>query len=221
MIQKKPISIENALIFGESDRFYQIVDHIDDATADQEDQDYELRLQNSEIVGLHVINIQYDNVPCSMIMFRNWTNNFKFQFQKNQSQLQEMITATVSHEMRTPINAIMTQLESLKIILKGQKEALKMTDIIKNSAQLLLYLVNDMLDVYMLKNGKFQKIEEQVIVRKLMKTVFDMFYEQMVAKNLQFNIIHTTDMPDMIVSDDRRLKQVLINLVSNALKFTS
>lgn len=70
-----------------------------------------------------------------------------------------MITATVSHEMRTPINAIMTQIESLQIFLKGQYEAVRMTNIIKNSAQLLLYLVNDMLDVYMLKNGKFQKIE--------------------------------------------------------------
>ena len=67
-----------------------------------------------------------------------------------------MITATVSHEMRTPINAIMTQLDSLDQLLAGSnKAAQKMTRIIKNSSQLLLYLVNDMLDVYMLKNRKF------------------------------------------------------------------
>ena len=70
-----------------------------------------------------------------------------------------MILATVSHEMRTPINAIMQQLESLEhMLLKkdGQgKSVQKMIRVIKNSAQLLLFLVNDMLDVYMLKNGKF------------------------------------------------------------------
>lgn len=63
-----------------------------------------------------------------------------------------------------------------------------MTYIINNSAQLLLYLVNDMLDVYMLKNGKFQKIEEQVMVKNLFKAVFDMFSLQMAAKNLEFTI---------------------------------
>jgi len=89
-----------------------------------------------------------------MILFRNWTHNFKYQFAKAESQLQEMITATVSHEMRTPINAIMTQLDSLDTILgQSNKGAQKMTRIIKNSSQLLLFLVNDMLDVYMLKNG--------------------------------------------------------------------
>ena len=69
-----------------------------------------------------------------------------------------MITATVSHEMRTPINAILTQISSLEMILEGQTDQLKIIKVIKNSATLLLYLVNDMLDVYMIKNGKFQKI---------------------------------------------------------------
>ena len=46
-----------------------------------------------------------------------------------------------------------------------------MTNIIKNSAQLLLYLVNDMLDVYLIKNGKFQKIEEQVYIKKILKQI--------------------------------------------------
>lgn len=96
-----------------------------------------------------------------------------------------------------------------------------MTNIIKNSAQLLLYLVNDMLDVYMLKNGKFRKIEEEVNFQKLMKSIYDMFNLQMQAKNLKFKIYHSSDMPEILVSDERRLKQVLINLISNALKFTS
>jgi hypothetical protein len=58
---------------------------------------------------------------------------------------------------------------------KSNKEAQKMTRIIKNSSQLLLYLVNDMLDVYMLKNGKFQMIEEQMQPKKMMREVLDMF----------------------------------------------
>ena len=73
--RKKPISIENALIFGESDRFYKIV-NFNNEEANQEDE----QMNNCEIVGLHVINIEYDSLPCSMILFRNWTNNFKFQF---------------------------------------------------------------------------------------------------------------------------------------------
>jgi signal transduction histidine kinase len=65
-----------------------------------------------------------------------------------------MITANVSHEMRTPINAILTMLESL-MLTNENPEQHRMCQIIKNSAKLLLYLVNDMLDVYMLKTGKF------------------------------------------------------------------
>ena len=86
-----------------------------------------------------------------------------------------MITATVSHEMRTPINAILTQISSLEMILEGQTDQLKIIKVIKNSATLLLYLVNDMLDVYMIKNGKLQKINEKFFLKNLMMEIYEMF----------------------------------------------
>lgn len=95
-----------------------------------------------------------------------------------------------------------------------------MTRIIKNSSQLLLYLVNDMLDVYMLKNRKFQIIEEKVRIKKMMREVQDMFVLQAMAKGLELKISIAQGVPYSVTSDQRRLKQVIINLVSNALKFT-
>ena len=86
-----------------------------------------------------------------------------------------MITATVSHEMRTPINAILTQISSLEMILEGQTDQLKIIKVIKNSATLLLYLVNEMLDVYMIKNVKFQKINEKFFLKNLMMEIYEMF----------------------------------------------
>ena len=71
ILQQKSISIETALIYGEMDRFYKVID------PDIEDPDQiERASQNAQIVGLSVINIQYDNDPCSIILFRNWTHNF-------------------------------------------------------------------------------------------------------------------------------------------------
>ena len=78
MLQRKPISIENALIFGEPDRFYNVINPDKSNFLENEDRDF----PDNEVVGLHCINIHYDNDPCSMILFRNWTHNFKFQFAK-------------------------------------------------------------------------------------------------------------------------------------------
>lgn len=98
--------------------------------------------------------------------------------------MQEMVTATVSHEMRTPINSMMMHLNNLEFQLKQDDqlvqspqiiEVQKMTRIIRNSAQFLLYLVNDMLDVYMLKNGKFLKIQDEVKIEELMAKIYEMF----------------------------------------------
>ena len=169
------------------------------------DGDETMHLEDTEVVGLSVIpNIQYDNDLCSMILFRNWTHNFKYQFALTQKELQEMITATVSHEMRTPVNAILNQLVSLEQEVHGR--ASKMTRIIKNSAKMLLYLVNDMLDVYMIKNGRFEKKYEPCIIANALDEVFDMFVSQAETKGITLNVEGIENVPHEVTSDERRLK---------------
>lgn len=79
--QRRPLSIETALIYGEQDRFYNIIDSKKEFT--QEDIE---NIEQNNVVGLNVINVQFDDDPCSMILFRNWTSNFKYQFEKSQKQ---------------------------------------------------------------------------------------------------------------------------------------
>lgn len=70
---RKPISIETSLIYGEPDRFYYIIDPNKEINP-EDDED----LKNCEIIGIDVINITYENVECSMIIFKKWTMNFRF-----------------------------------------------------------------------------------------------------------------------------------------------
>ena len=84
-----------------------------------------------------------------------------------------------------------------------------------------MYLVNDMLDVYMLKNGKFMKIQEEIRVEEMMAKIYEMFCIQMEQKGVGFEIKIYENVPLQFTSDQRRMMQVIINLTQNALKFTS
>lgn len=106
-----------------------------------------------------------------------------------------MINATVSHEMRTPINAMLTQLRTLFYLFKGNKQGQQMVKIIINSAELLLFLVNDMLDVYMLKNGKLQPIYQRVNFKNLIEEIMQMFSIQIKARDLEFIYILSDKVP--------------------------
>ena len=76
ILQNKPVSIETALIYGETDRFYYIIDP--DENAEDNSENNKLNYEDNDVIGLSVVNIEYDNDLCSMILFRNWTHNFKY-----------------------------------------------------------------------------------------------------------------------------------------------
>lgn len=199
--ESEALSIQEAIDLGEVDLLYQVQDkgytNLDKTQDDDE--------QVGTVVGIGLINVMFSNRTCQLIMVKNWTNYIRLQLSKQAKQIQDMMTATVSHEMRTPINAILTMIESLMLLVESPEQA-SMLRIIKNSAHLLLYLVNDMLDVYMIKTGKFEKILDEFIIEKEMKDLYDMFYPQAKSKSIELVLEIHHSCPVAVVSDVRRLK---------------
>ena len=108
-----------------------------------------------------------------MILFKNLTPVVKYEKLKIENHYYEMLTATVSHDMRTPLNAIIGLLGNLDCFVIEQGK--RFLPIIKNSSQFLLFLVNDLLDFFQIKNGKFKKNEKPTNLRESIRGLLDMF----------------------------------------------
>ncbi len=127
--------------------------------------------------------------------------------------------ANMSHEIRTPMNGIIGMCDLA--LSAGPKPQIKeYLDIIFSSSRSLLGLINDILDFSKIEAGKIDIEAVPFSLRKIMEEVSDMFYDKISAKNLEFVVDFGPDVPETIIADPLRLKQVLMNLTSNALKFT-
>jgi PAS domain S-box-containing protein len=140
---------------------------------------------------------------------------------KKADQLKSVFLASMSHELRTPLNSILGFTGILLMELAGklndeQKKQLKM---VKNSADHLLNLINDILDISKIEAGKMDLSNETFLLDDVINEVTEIFSSQAAQKGLEL----IADIPGKIFlfSDKRRIKQILINLVSNAVKFTN
>ncbi|NDV25566.1 hybrid sensor histidine kinase/response regulator [Desulfovibrio sp. JC010] len=128
--------------------------------------------------------------------------------------------ANVSHEIRTPMNAIigMADLTMETRLSAKQREFLK---IIISSGKVLLRLINDILDFSKIEAGKLSLEEVNFNLHQLIHDISDLFVEQMVASQTELVIDIRPGVPQRIIGDPLRLRQVLINITANAFKFTS
>ena len=131
----------------------------------------------------------------------------------------EKFLANMSHEIRTPINGI-AGMVNLLLEVKSEDDRIKYLTAIKHSTENLKVIINDILDFSMIESGKlrFEKIGFKV--KNQVESVIDTFRHQAKDKKLQikFNIERGADL--VVIGDPVRLSQVLINLISNAIKFT-
>ena len=127
--------------------------------------------------------------------------------------------ANMSHEIRTPMNAIVGFSDLLYPSVKEGKQR-SQVESIRSSAQNLLGIINDILDLSKIEAGKLQIQYQPASIGNLLHDIQNIFGQKLKEKQLSFYIEFGEGFPDSIMIDEIRLRQVLFNLIGNAVKFT-
>ena len=127
--------------------------------------------------------------------------------------------ATMSHEIRTPMNGILGMANLLASGNLSEHQRRLVTSL-TGSGQALLAIINDILDFSKIEAGRFELFESDFDPRDVLAEVAAVFCERCAAKNLELVYFIAEDVPSQLRGDPVRLRQVIINLVGNALKFT-
>ncbi len=135
------------------------------------------------------------------------------------SRMKSQFMANMSHEIRTPMNSVIgfTEILSKLVHDKTQTSYLKS---IQESSKNLLTLINDILDLSKIEGGKMPVDKGPVAIKELFESVKGIFLQQIEAKKLIFKIQIDSSVPDLLELSEIKLRQILFNLVGNALKFT-
>ncbi len=180
---------------------------------------YEIRSETLE---------EQDNVRGRFVWLVDITGHYKTN--KKLKELKEMadaanraksdFLANMSHEIRTPINTVLGMdeiilRETTEISVKGYAEN------IREAATTLLSLVNDLLDFSKIECGKMEILPAEYEVANLLTEVINMVEIKAANKNLEFIPVISENIPYLLFGDEIRIKQVIINLLTNAIKYTN
>ncbi len=136
------------------------------------------------------------------------------------SQAKSRFLATMSHEFRTPLNAILGFSQLLQLNPDHSDETRRKLGLIQDSGEHLLALISDLLDMAAVEAGRVQLHPQAVQLRSLLELSCDSLRLRAEQKGLRFSVELDEYLPDRVLVDGHRLRQVLLNLLANAVKFT-
>jgi signal transduction histidine kinase/DNA-binding response OmpR family regulator len=128
--------------------------------------------------------------------------------------------ANMSHELRTPLNAVLGFSQLMKNAPDVTSEQSKNLDIITHSGEHLLNLINNVLDISKIESGRVELEESHIDLQQMLQELKSLMYMRAAQKGLAFYLEQSPDLPRHIGVDGGKLRQVLINLIGNAIKYT-
>ncbi len=128
--------------------------------------------------------------------------------------------AKMTHELRTPLNSIIGFTEIVQEDESLTPRQRELIEIVNSSGDHLLDVINDILDLSKIEAGKIEKVDETFELTPLLKSVYDMLSMKADAKNIGFEFSALSPLPDRVFTDRSKVRQTLLNLMGNAIKFT-
>ena len=135
------------------------------------------------------------------------------------NQAKSEFLANMSHEIRTPLNAVLGMNEM--ILRETKDDSVKgYAWNIKSASETLLSLINDILDFSKIESGKMELVMAKYSLSSILNDIYNMIRFKAEGKNLTFNIEVDPTVPDSLVGDEVRVRQVIVNILNNAVKYT-
>lgn len=187
-------------------------------TSNQDLEDYKLELEGK-------IFQRTTDLEASVEMLRETKNEMKRAMLRAQeaTESKSYYLTSISHEIRTPLNAILGYTQILQMRMKDDSfpnDLKEFVSGIETSGTHLLELINNVLDLSRIDSGKLTLSMETVNLRQLVKRVFEISQAKARQKGLHCSYSISADLPEEIETDATKLNQILMNLTSNALKFS-
>ena len=135
-------------------------------------------------------------------------------------QIKDNFIALLSHELRTPMNAIIGFSDLLHQHVQKKPRALELATLVKQSSDHLMTVINDVLDFSLLQRGQLKVQPEPFELLTTVKAAFNLFQQRVNSMNIRYTLVADEALPAWVVSDRHRLMQILVNLLGNAIKFT-
>ena len=139
---------------------------------------------------------------------------------QNSDKVKSTFLANMSHEIRTPLNSIIGFSEILTNTENIDQSSKKYASIIEGSAKSLLTIINDILDISKIESGNFDINIKQTNLHEVSENVFELFLNRATDKRIDFLFNMDKNIPSCLLTDGIRIRQVLSNLINNAIKFT-
>lgn len=135
------------------------------------------------------------------------------------NQAKSIFLANMSHEIRTPIN-VMLGMNEMILRESASKEIVQYAESVEKAGRYLLSLINNILDITRIESGKLDITEEKFELRQLVQEIWMIGTKQAEAKKIDFVIEAEEELPKYLTGDVLHTKQVILNLISNAVKYT-
>lgn len=190
-----------------------------------------------ELIIAHTVQVAYVDsfstliivtiLTCGMILFQNAIYREENEIAREQkkeieelNQMQSRFFSSMSHEIRTPINTIIG-LNEMILREEVSDEVAADARSIQGASKMLLTLINDILDMSKIESGRMDIVPVTYDAGDMLSDVVNMIWVRAKEKGLEFHIDVDQGMPSQLFGDEVRIKQILINVLNNAVKYTS